>query len=193
MTDRDTPSTKFELFKLWKEYEGVAMHFNELIIKLRSQSLGGVAAVATLVGVVAKNDMTGELRWSLLTGTFFLLAVFWIAVWVLDMQYYNRLLEGAVDALLTIEEESKDSEYADRIELSTKIEEKMKFHQSLCSYCPIDPRNIFYLLVFLALLVGLSVSAYKLYPARAGNQTPTTDTQSTTSPAKTPATAGSTP
>jgi hypothetical protein len=200
MTDPDTPSTKFELFKLWKEYEGVAMHFNELIIKLRSQSLGGVAAIATLVGVVAKSDMTGELRWGMLTGTFFLLFVFWIAVWVLDMGYYNRLLQGAVDALLIIEKESKASEYVDRIELSTKIEERTKSHQGLCNLCIFSSRNIFYSLVFLALLAGLSMSAYELYSARSGNQTPTTGTQPTAShvqpmisPAKTSATAGSAP
>jgi len=48
-------------FDLWKEYERVAMHFNDLIIRLRSQSLGGVAAFATLAGVVA-NQFPGSPR-----------------------------------------------------------------------------------------------------------------------------------
>ena len=60
----------FDRLQLWKEYEGIAMHFNDLIIKLRGQSLGGVAAVATLAAVVAKSDTAAEVRWGLLTGGF---------------------------------------------------------------------------------------------------------------------------
>ena len=36
-------------FKLWKSYEEVAMHFNDLIIRLRIQSIGGLAALATVL------------------------------------------------------------------------------------------------------------------------------------------------
>src|SRR5437879_7830238 len=109
MTEGEKSSAVFDRFQVWREYEGVAMHFNDLIIKLRSQSLGGVDAIATLATVVARNDTTAELRWGLLTGAFALLCVFWVAVWILDMGYYNRLLVGAVDALLTIESESQGS------------------------------------------------------------------------------------
>ena len=63
----------FDRLQLRKEYEGVAMHFNDLIIKLRGQSLGGVAAVATLAAVVAQSDTVAEVRWELLTGAFALL------------------------------------------------------------------------------------------------------------------------
>jgi hypothetical protein len=134
MTDANKTSGTFDRFELWKEYEGVAMHFNDLIIKLRSQSLGGVAAIATLAAVVARNDTTAELRWGLLTGAFALLCVFWVAVWILDMGYYNRLLHGAVEALLTIESESQGDSY----------------------------RTMFYLLVFIALLSALGVAIYNL-------------------------------
>jgi hypothetical protein len=158
MTEADKPNGAFDLFKLWKEYEGVAMHFNDLIIRLRSQSLGGVAAVATLAAVVARNDTTTELRWGLLAGAFFLLCMFWVAVWFLDMGYYNRLLSGAVDALLTIESESKNSMLVDRIELSTKIDERVKSGVVGNN----GHRNTFYVIVFIALLLGLAVSVCNL-------------------------------
>ncbi len=84
MSEANKPNAGFDRFQVWREYEGVAMHFNDLIIRLRSQSLGGVAAAATLAAVVARNDTTAELRWGLLTGAFALLCIFWVAVWILD-------------------------------------------------------------------------------------------------------------
>lgn len=146
----------FDRFALWKEYEMVAMHFNDLIIKLRSQSLGAVAAFATLATVVTRNTTAYELRWGLLTGAFLLLSMFWVAIWVLDLGYYNRLLQGAVDALLTIESQSKGSKSVDRIELSTKIDERVKSGGGGRGH-----RWTFYILVFLALVIGLSLSGYE--------------------------------
>jgi hypothetical protein len=83
-----TPS----LFALWKSYEGVAMHFNDLLIRLRTQALGGVAALATLAGVLVRGDLAPKLRCGVLAGAFLLLLLFWVAVWILDMRYYNRCL-----------------------------------------------------------------------------------------------------
>jgi hypothetical protein len=147
--ETEKQSAVYDRFKLWKEYEGVAMHFNDLIIRLRSQSLGAVAAFATLAAVVARNDTTSELRWGFLTAAFLLLSVFWVAIWVLDMRYYNRLLAGAVVALRTIEKGSKDSKSIDQIELSTKIEESVKSGGG-----GNGSRHAFYVLVLTALLAG---------------------------------------
>jgi len=77
MNEANKTEAVFDRMTLWKEYENVAMHFNDLIIRLRSQSLGAVAAFATLAGVITKNDTGPQLRWGLLTGAFGLLAVFW--------------------------------------------------------------------------------------------------------------------
>ena len=98
------------------------MHFNDLIIRLRTQALGGVAAVATVATVLFRGDIAHDLRWGTLTATFFLLSLFWVAVWVLDFGYYNRLLLGAVDALIELEKQSVGARYASNIDLSTKIE-----------------------------------------------------------------------
>jgi hypothetical protein len=158
MTEGEKSSAVFDRFQVWREYERVAMHFNDLIIRLRSQSLGGVAAVATLAAVVARNDTTAELRWGLLAGAFFFLCMFWVAVWCLDIGYYNRLLSGAVDALLTIEAESQSSGSVDRIVLSTKIEERVKSGGGVNK----GHRNTFYVIVFIALLLGLAVAVCNL-------------------------------
>jgi hypothetical protein len=122
--ERDMSGGAFDRYLLWKEYEKIAMHFNSLIIKLRSQSLGGVAVFATLIGLVAKPEMTAKPRWELLTGAFLLLSIFWVAVWFLDLGYYNRLLAGAVDALIKIEAQS--SARVERITLSTTINEYLR-------------------------------------------------------------------
>ena len=164
MEEPGKPSQVFDRLQLWQEYEGVAMHFNDLIIKLRGQSLGGVAAVATLAAVVAKSDTAAEVRWGLLTGAFALLCVFWVAVWALDLGYYNRLLAGAVDSLLVIEKESHASKFVDRIELSTKIEERVKSGGVGNN----GYRLFFYAAVLIALLAGLAISACHLHSGGTG-------------------------
>jgi hypothetical protein len=115
--------TSLNLFSIWQEYEQVAMHFNDLLIRLRTQALGGVAALAALAGVMVRGDLGPTLRWSVLVCAFLLLILFWVAVWILDMRYYNRLLHGAVQALLEIEEASRASKPASGLVLSTRIEE----------------------------------------------------------------------
>src|SRR6516162_8757312 len=112
-----------DLFSVWKEYEGVAMHFNDLLIRLRTQALGGVAALAALAGVMVRGDLAPTLRWGVLACSFLLLILFWVAVWILDMRYYNRLLHGAVKALLEIEEASRQNMPAPSLALSTRIEQ----------------------------------------------------------------------
>jgi hypothetical protein len=42
--------------KLWEKYEDITMHFNDLIIKLRTQALAGVAALSTLEHIPAGSN-----------------------------------------------------------------------------------------------------------------------------------------
>jgi hypothetical protein len=99
------------------------MHFNDLLIRLRTQALGGVAALAALAAVMVRGDLAPVLQWGALMSAFVLLILFWVAVWILDMRYYNRLLHGAVKALLEIEELSRQSKPLSGLALSTRIEE----------------------------------------------------------------------
>jgi hypothetical protein len=117
-------ATGFDLLTVWKEYEAIAMHFNDLLLKIRTQSLAAVAAFATLAGVLLKGDaISPELRWGALCVVFLALCVFWLAIWILDFAYYNRLLLGAVKALVWIEKESKKQNRTSGIYISTLIEQ----------------------------------------------------------------------
>jgi hypothetical protein len=92
--------------ELWEKYEEITMHFNDLIIRLRTQALAGVAALSTLVGIFAKADLGAfSYTWEIAGFVFAALALFWIAIWVLDFAYYNQLLIGSVAALLELEKE----------------------------------------------------------------------------------------
>jgi hypothetical protein len=156
------------LFSVWKEYEGVAMHFNDLLIRLRTQALGGVAALAALAAIMVRGDLAPALRWSVLSCAFVLLILFWVAVWILDMRYYNRLLHGAVKALLEIEELSRENKPISGLTLSTRIEETAEHGISLtirgtqCFGGGRLPIWWFYGSVCFGLLTGLMVSVVEM-------------------------------
>lgn len=107
--------------KLWEKYEEVAMHFNDLILRLRVQALAGITAVFALSGIAvnfAAGPATTE-QWDVIFGTLLFLIAAWIAIAILDLCYYHTLLLGAVDALLEFEENSE-------INLSTSIEQRFR-------------------------------------------------------------------
>ena len=111
-------------FKVWDSYEKVAMHFNDLIIRLRVQSIGGVAALATIIGIVLKTT-TGDnetFNYGVAIVATSCLILFWIAIWILDLRYYNRLLEGSVNAILELEKNKESFLNKKRINLSSNIE-----------------------------------------------------------------------
>ena len=166
-------SSEFDRFSLWKEYEDVAMHFNDLLLRLRSQSLAAVAAFAAIAGALLRNGDEGVLPWGQLASVFFLLILFWIAIWLLDLLYYNRLLLGAVQALIQIESDSTGAPSVDRITLSTEID-KMAAGQGSC-YSKQRGATTgvmgFYVVVLVALLIGLGGSLIQwCHSSRADSQ-----------------------
>ncbi len=124
-----SPSTKARetlttcRFQVWQEYEKIAMHFNDLLIRLRTQALGGVAAVAVLAAVIVRGDISATLRWEVLAAAFLMLVLFWVAVFLLDECYYNRLLEGAVDAIVELEDCDINGKPFPGLKMSRRIEE----------------------------------------------------------------------
>ena len=151
----------FPLFETWKQYERVAMHFNDLLLKIRTQSLAAVATVATVAGVVLRSEgVTPRVRWGMLSAMFGALTVFWIAIWILDFCYYNRLLLGAVDALLALENASTSSRRIGHLDLSTRIEATVRRNEPRWSAeyrGRAKGRWAFYLLVFAVLAVATVV------------------------------------
>ncbi|HLM82072.1 MAG TPA: hypothetical protein VK302_15815 [Terriglobales bacterium] len=105
---------------LWYHYEEIAMHFNSLIIQFRLQLIGGAGALGTFSAYLIGSKVTDEkerryLRSLVASGLLTLI----IVAALLDLFYYNRLLRGAVDALLDFERSHPD------IQMSTKIEARV--------------------------------------------------------------------
>lgn len=180
-TEASRPATDahpdFDRFEVWKQYEQLAMHFNDLLMRLRTQSLAAVGAFAALAGIILKAEGSVELRWGTVAGFFALLISLWIAVWILDFLYYNRLLRGAVDAILKLEKASEGQPRVSKLELSTLIED------AVTGKPPAAPRAgywartkawwCFYFVVLIALVCVLCVSCwYALKAGQSSNQPP---------------------
>src|SRR6266849_2048762 len=113
---------EWPVIDLWDKYEKIAMHFNDLLIRLRTQALGAAAAISALIGVFGKTD-SGLYSWHISAAVFFFLCVFWVAIWVIDFRYYHLLLVGAVDAIVDLEATSKTMTHVTHIDISTRIEQ----------------------------------------------------------------------
>jgi hypothetical protein len=138
-------------FALWEKYQQIAMHFNDLIMRLRTQALGGLTGVIAISGVVINLTAKTESRmeWEILFGTIVFFMVAWTALWALDWFYYTRLLLGAVDAIVEHEKRTPQlngPHSATRINISSVLRGKVPRYAI--------PINFFYLVVFVALLVG---------------------------------------
>jgi len=164
MSDNQVKSDEgIPLFELWDKYESIAMHFNDLIVKIRTQALGAVAGIATVAGILSKGSVENEYNWGLVAAVFFFLIVFWIAIWVLDFKYYNRLLEGAVNAILEIEKLSKEGKtHFTEIQISTYINDAVSGRKTGVSgnSRAASGRLWFYRIVLISLFLGLVVSSY---------------------------------
>ena len=103
---------------VWKKYEDVAMHFNELIMRWRLQAIGGLAALVTAAGFVVGDATTLLVRYRAMLILSLMLTFAWVAVGLIDLVYYRRLLRGAVDAILEVEKAHP------QLTLSTQIEQR---------------------------------------------------------------------
>lgn len=166
--DKPPESEGWPVFDLWQKYEEIAMHFNDLLIKLRTQALGAVAAISTLVGIFGRTGADNKESWEIAAAVFFFLCLFWIAIWIIDFCYYNRLLLGAVKAILEVEKLSQSRSRLLHINISTCIEEAVAGGSAAADSIRhsrfrnlILGRWAFYIIVFLALVLALSFSIYE--------------------------------
>lgn len=155
MDSQQTDPYAINIQSLWEKYEKVAMHFNDLLMRLRSQGLAGIAAIATIVGIITKSGTSNvDSNWLLATAIFIALGVFWIAIFFLDFFYYNRLLAGAVTAITKLED-AQCSKTFSGIDLSKTIVAEFNKLPSLKSYMGVI---IFYLLVLIVIFTGACFS-----------------------------------
>jgi hypothetical protein len=103
---------------VWKKYEDVAMHFNELIMRWRLQAIGGLAALVTAAGFVVGDASTLLVRYRAMLILSLMLTFAWAAVGLIDLLYYRLLLRGAVDAIIELEKTHP------QLTLSTQIEQR---------------------------------------------------------------------
>ena len=137
---------------LWSQYEEVAVHFNDLIMRWRLQAIGGLAALITAAGFVVA-DVTCDTRYRAMLLLSTVLFFGWIAVACIDLFYYRRLLAGAVESLLALERRTPD------IRLSTDIERAAKRGGELA------PR-VFYGFGLLPIIVLIVWAGYNLVSDR---------------------------
>ncbi len=90
-------------FELWKEYEKIAMHFNSLLIQLRMRALGGVAIIIALISFNARSNTSMIIQLKVYGFSFLILSVIWLAIFLLDFFYYNKLLLGAINSIVNLE------------------------------------------------------------------------------------------
>ncbi len=102
--------------EVWKKYEDIAVHFNDLIMRWRLQAIGGLATLVTISGFVVGDAATFTTRYRAMLILSLALASAWVGVFVIDFWYYRRLLKGAVNSLLALEKAHPT------IQMSTDIE-----------------------------------------------------------------------
>jgi hypothetical protein len=137
-TDCSNPASFEDVLKLWSKHEDTAIHFNDLLIKLRIQILGGVSISGTLAATIIKEKNSYSLRYIFLS-----FLIIWIAVWILDICYYSRLLSGAVEATIEIEKSFP------RFQLSTKIKKSVNKNWN-----KVGGVQSFYSIIFIGLFVS---------------------------------------
>lgn len=107
--------------EVWAKYEDVAMHFNDLLVRLRLQALGGLATLVTVAGFVVGDTVTLTTRYRAMLILAAMLICAWVGIAVIDLGYYSRLLKGAVAALTDLERRSTV------VKLSTQIEQSARW------------------------------------------------------------------
>jgi len=152
---------KVDVQALWAKYEDIATHFNDLLLRLRSQGLAGIAAISTLVGIFNKADSNAQSDWLAATCIFVALAFFWIAIACLDLLYYNKLLEGAIAALLDLERKIASSAY-NGIRMTTTIDAEFKRSRLGKVVSRFYGVPIFYAVVLATIAIG-AVFSYDMY------------------------------
>ena len=93
------------LLEAWKETVNVQMHFNEMEMKIRTLAVTVISALSGAIGYLLKEHITNSIFITLLIFVGF---AAWICFYFMDRYMYHKLLKGAVQAGIQIEEKLKD-------------------------------------------------------------------------------------
>jgi hypothetical protein len=144
----------YDIKELWIEYEKIAMHFNDLLIRLRTQSLGGLSAIAAIVSVLVNSHASPGDQNLYMCIMFAALTVAWGCTAIIDLTYYDRMLRGAVGAIHELEKLSETSQTASSINLSTRITQAVTHKKIPIESSPwYTGRSMYYLLIGVGLVV----------------------------------------
>jgi len=138
-----------QLFEVWKKYEDIAVHFNDLIMRWRLQAMGGMATLVTLGGFVASDATTRTVGFRAVFILSGMLTCAWMGVGFIDLFYYRKLLKVAVAGILKLENNNPS------IDLSTRIEDEAKWGGTFAPW-------VFYLLGLAPLIAILVWSGMQL-------------------------------
>jgi hypothetical protein len=161
ITSEKPAEASAQAVEVWKKYEDITMHFNDLIMRWRLQAMGGLATLVTVGGFVARDATTlaiGHKAALILSG---MLACAWSGIAFIDLFYYRKLLKGAVSCILDFESKCPC------IELSTKIEKDAKWGGNYAPW-------VFYSLGLLPLILIFGWSATQLRNSQPKHQDTTT-------------------
>jgi len=126
-----------EVTQLWFHYEEIAMHFNELTLQYRLQLMGGAGVLGSiftyLIGFKIKEN---ENKYWVIFYVSLVLFIILTAAAALDVFYYDKLLSGAVHAILELE-----TKYP-HINMSTLISKEL-------SGCPVKIIYVVYSVILL--------------------------------------------
>lgn len=98
------PELSSNVINLWFHYEQVAMHFNELIIEYRLHLMSAIGGIGAFSGYLISGKVHSRLMRSELTVLVStILIIVFLAAAMLDLCYYDKLLQGSIDALVQFE------------------------------------------------------------------------------------------
>ena len=136
-------------FDAWSKSEDVAMHFNGLLMSLRTKTIASVTAATGLI-VAGTDDINRALS---LLG----LAIVMSLIWIVDHCYYYRLLQGAVRDVMRLEESMPLVNLSHEIEKAISVKRNGK--DNVPSH-PGMPILLFYGIPVTLLLLSSNIETY---------------------------------
>lgn len=106
------------LLEAWKEVVNVQMHFNDMEMKIRSLAVTVITAISGAIGYLLKENIHHQF---IIVLSFIGIAA-WLCFYLMDRFMYHKLLIGAVNSGINLEEQL--SKLGINVDLGEQIKEK---------------------------------------------------------------------